>query len=49
METTYTGYKDFGGIMFPSHIVQTQDGYPRFSFVRSRARELSHRTGRLRP
>jgi len=28
MEMTYTGYKDFGGIMFPSHIVQTQDGYP---------------------
>src|SRR5437870_9155222 len=26
--TTYTGYKDFGGVMFPSHIVQTQDGFP---------------------
>jgi glyoxylase-like metal-dependent hydrolase (beta-lactamase superfamily II) len=28
VETTYTGYKDFGGVMFPSRIVQTQDGYP---------------------
>jgi len=26
--TTYTGYKDFGGIMFPSRILQTQDGFP---------------------
>ncbi len=26
--TTYTGYKDFGGVLFPSRIVQTQDGYP---------------------
>jgi glyoxylase-like metal-dependent hydrolase (beta-lactamase superfamily II) len=26
--TTYTGYKDFGGVMFPSHLVQTQDGFP---------------------
>src|SRR6266571_597528 len=28
VETTYTGYKDFGSVMFPSRIVQTQDGYP---------------------
>ena len=28
VETTYTGYKDFGGVMFPSRIAQTQDGYP---------------------
>ena len=28
VETTYTGYKDFGGVMFPSRIMQTQDGYP---------------------
>jgi glyoxylase-like metal-dependent hydrolase (beta-lactamase superfamily II) len=28
VETTYSGYKDFGGVQFPSHIVQTQDGYP---------------------
>jgi glyoxylase-like metal-dependent hydrolase (beta-lactamase superfamily II) len=26
--TTYTGYRDFGGIVFPSRIVQTQDGFP---------------------
>ncbi|PYR79381.1 MAG: MBL fold metallo-hydrolase [Acidobacteria bacterium] len=28
VETTYSGYKDFGGVTYPSHIVQTQDGYP---------------------
>jgi glyoxylase-like metal-dependent hydrolase (beta-lactamase superfamily II) len=28
VETTFIGYKDFGGVMFPAHIVQTQDGYP---------------------
>lgn len=28
VETTYSGYKDFGGLTFPSRIVQTQDGYP---------------------
>ena len=28
VETTYSGYKDFGGVLFPSRIVQTQDGYP---------------------
>lgn len=28
VETTYSGYKDFGGVTFPSRIVQTQDGYP---------------------
>ena len=28
VETTYTGYKDFGGVTFPSRIVQTQDGFP---------------------
>ncbi len=28
VETAYSGYKDFGGVMFPSRIVQTQDGYP---------------------
>src|ERR1051326_6479226 len=26
--TRYTAYKEFNGIMFPSHILQTQDGYP---------------------
>jgi glyoxylase-like metal-dependent hydrolase (beta-lactamase superfamily II) len=28
IETTYSDYKDFGGGMRPSHVVQTQDGYP---------------------
>ena len=28
VETTYSGYRDFGGVMFPSRIVQTQDGFP---------------------
>ena len=28
VETTYSGYKDFGGVTFPSRIVQTQDGFP---------------------
>ena len=25
--TTYSGYRDFGGVTFPSRIVQTQDGF----------------------
>jgi glyoxylase-like metal-dependent hydrolase (beta-lactamase superfamily II) len=28
VETVYSGYKDFGGVTFPSRIVQSQDGYP---------------------
>jgi len=28
VETTYTDYKDFGGIKFPSHIVQKEGGWP---------------------
>jgi glyoxylase-like metal-dependent hydrolase (beta-lactamase superfamily II) len=28
VETAYNGYRDFGGVMFPSRIDQTQDGYP---------------------
>lgn len=28
VETDYSGYKDFGGVSFPSHIVQKQDGFP---------------------
>jgi glyoxylase-like metal-dependent hydrolase (beta-lactamase superfamily II) len=28
VETVYSGYKDFGGVLFPSHIVQSQDGFP---------------------
>jgi glyoxylase-like metal-dependent hydrolase (beta-lactamase superfamily II) len=27
-ETSFTDYKDFGGLKFPSHIVQKQGGYP---------------------
>lgn len=28
VETVYSGYRDFGGVQFPSHIVQNQGGYP---------------------
>jgi hypothetical protein len=28
VETTYSGYRDFGGVQFPSRIVQNQDGFP---------------------
>ena len=28
VETQYSAYKDFGGIQFPSYIVQKQDGFP---------------------
>ena len=28
IETAYTGYKDFGGVLYPTRMVQTQDGYP---------------------
>lgn len=28
VETTYTDYKDFGGVKFPTHIVQKQGGWP---------------------
>jgi hypothetical protein len=28
VETVYSGYKDFSGVMFPSRIVQSQDGFP---------------------
>jgi len=27
-ETTFDGYKDFGGVKFPTHIIQKQGGYP---------------------
>ncbi|MBZ5631766.1 MAG: MBL fold metallo-hydrolase [Acidobacteriia bacterium] len=27
-ETTFDGYKDFGGVKFPTHIVQKQGGFP---------------------
>jgi glyoxylase-like metal-dependent hydrolase (beta-lactamase superfamily II) len=28
VETTFSDYRDFGGIMFPGHIVRTQGGHP---------------------
>jgi glyoxylase-like metal-dependent hydrolase (beta-lactamase superfamily II) len=28
VETVHSDYKDFGGVMFPGHIVRTQGGYP---------------------
>jgi glyoxylase-like metal-dependent hydrolase (beta-lactamase superfamily II) len=28
VETVYSGYKDFGGVLFPSRMVQSQGGYP---------------------
>ena len=28
VETVYSGYQDFGGVMFPSRIVQSQGGHP---------------------
>jgi glyoxylase-like metal-dependent hydrolase (beta-lactamase superfamily II) len=28
VETTYSGYKDFGGVTYPTRMVQTQDGFP---------------------
>ncbi len=27
VETTFSGYRDFGGVMFPAKLVQTQDGF----------------------
>jgi glyoxylase-like metal-dependent hydrolase (beta-lactamase superfamily II) len=28
VKTVFSGYKDYGGVKFPSHIVQTQGGHP---------------------
>jgi glyoxylase-like metal-dependent hydrolase (beta-lactamase superfamily II) len=28
VETDYSGYRDFGGVHFPSHILQKKDGFP---------------------
>jgi glyoxylase-like metal-dependent hydrolase (beta-lactamase superfamily II) len=33
VETVYTGYKDFSGVQFPSHLVQSQDGFPAFDLT----------------
>ncbi len=30
VDTTYSGYKDFGGVRFPSQITQAQGGHPAF-------------------
>jgi glyoxylase-like metal-dependent hydrolase (beta-lactamase superfamily II) len=32
-ETTFADYKDFGGVKFPTHIVQKQGGYPVFDLT----------------
>jgi len=32
-ETAYSDYKDFGGVKFPTHIVQKQGGYPVFDLT----------------
>ena len=28
VETTFSDYRDFGGVMFPGHIVRVQGGHP---------------------
>jgi len=33
IETTYSGYRDFGGIQHPGRMVQTQDGYPAYDIT----------------
>lgn len=33
VDTTYSGYKDFGGIRFPAQITQTQGGQPAFDIA----------------
>ena len=33
VETTYSGYKDFSGLQLPSHMVQTQDGFPAYDLT----------------
>lgn len=33
VEAVYSGYKDFGGVVFPSRIVQSQGGYPTLDLV----------------
>src|SRR5262249_19809866 len=32
-ETVYTGWKDFGGVKFPTHIVQNQGDWPIFELA----------------
>jgi len=38
IEIAYTDYADFGGIKFPRHIVQTEDGYPTLDIMVSEVR-----------
>jgi glyoxylase-like metal-dependent hydrolase (beta-lactamase superfamily II) len=33
VETTYTGYRDFGGLQFPAQIRQTQGGHPSYDLT----------------
>jgi glyoxylase-like metal-dependent hydrolase (beta-lactamase superfamily II) len=33
VETEYGGYRDFGGIQFPGHILQKQAGFPSFELI----------------
>ena len=33
VDTTYSGYKDFGGVRFPTQITQTQGGQPAFEIL----------------
>ena len=33
IDITYTDYAEFGGVKFPRHIVQTEDGYPTLDIV----------------
>jgi hypothetical protein len=32
-ETTFTDYKDFSGVKFPTHILQKQGGYPALTWA----------------
>jgi glyoxylase-like metal-dependent hydrolase (beta-lactamase superfamily II) len=38
VEISYTDYADFGGIKFPRHIVQTEDGWPTLDITISEAK-----------
>lgn len=38
VETVYSGYKDFGGVTFPSRIVQSQGGHPALDLTISAVR-----------
>jgi glyoxylase-like metal-dependent hydrolase (beta-lactamase superfamily II) len=38
IETTYGGYRDFGGVLFPARIVQLQGGYPALDLTVSAVR-----------